>query len=271
MYIDSHTHFAHRRFDKIRDTLLPKLHEEGLELAVEAAISVKSNFDMQKSLEPYPWIYYGVGLHPNCVTTKEEEDEALMEDIRKALVCEKVVAIGETGLDFHRLPQEDKELAAALMERQKQWFRRLIELAKEKELPLIIHSRDAHKETLEILKEYDWQENAGVIHCFHAEEAISVAGEYMNLGFYLGIGGTVSYDTASAVATRKALKELPMEKLLLETDCPFLLPVGCEETPNHSGNIPVIAKLLAKEKDMSVEEVLRMTMENTRSLFRLRE
>lgn len=270
MYIDSHTHFAHRRFDKIRDTLLPKLYDEGLEMAVEAAISVRSNFDMQKSLEPYPWIYYAVGLHPNFVAAGEEEDEAQMESIRLALNHEKVVAIGETGLDFHRLTwetPEEKEQSLHLIERQKQWFRKLIELAREKHLPLIIHSRDAHKETLEILKEYDWQENAGVIHCFHAEEALSVAGEYMDLGFYLGIGGMVSYDTESAVATRAALQELPMEKLLLETDCPFLLPAGCEETPNHSGNIPLIAELVAEKKEMSVESVLKIAMDNTRRLF----
>lgn len=270
MYIDSHTHFAHRRFDKIRDTLLPKLHSEGLEMAVEAAISVRSNFDMQKSLEPYPWIYYAVGLHPNFVVADEEEDEAQMESICLALNHEKVVAIGETGLDFHRLTwetPEEKEQSLRLIERQKQWFRKLIELAREKQLPLIIHSRDAHEDTLEILKEYDWQENSGVIHCFHAVEALSVAREYMDLGFYLGIGGMVSYDTESAVATRLALKELPMEKLLLETDCPFLLPDGCEDTPNHSGNIPVIAEIVARQKGLPVEEVYRITMSNTRRLF----
>lgn len=269
-YMDSHTHYAHRCFDNVRSTLLPQLHENGLAAAVEAAISVESNQRMQESLASYPWIYYAVGLHPTCVKVQEDADEQWEQEIRRALCHEKVVAIGETGLDFHRLSREtpeDKEVSRCLIERQKEWFHKLITIAREEELPLIIHTRDAHTETLEILKKYTWKENAGVIHCFHAEEALSIAKEYIEMGFLLGIGGMVSYSTESAIATRQALAELPLEKLLLETDCPFLLPADCEGSPNHSGNIPAIAKMIAQEKCISVQEVLDASIRNMSRLF----
>lgn len=271
-YMDSHTHFSHRRFDNIRNTLLPQLHENGLEVAVEAAISVNSNQKMQEVLAAYPWIYYAVGLHPTCVGVQEDADKQWEQEIHRTSCHEKVVAIGETGLDFHRLSwetPEEREISQCLIERQKLWFHKLINLAQEKELPLIIHTRDAHTDTLEILRQYTWKENAGVIHCFHAHDALTIAKEYMEMGSLLGIGGMVSYSTESSIATRKILAELPPEKLLLETDCPFLVPIGCQGSPNHSGNIPAIAELVAQEKGLSVKDVLDISERNLKQLFRL--
>lgn len=271
MYIDSHTHFAHRRFDKIRDGLLTELHSQGLEMAIEAAITVESNRQMQKSLEPYPWIYYAVGLHPTSVVAEADKDVQWESNIREALEHPKAIAVGETGLDFHRLSWEtesDIELSNKLIERQKYWFHKLIELALEKELPLVIHTRGAHEETLEILRQYTWGKNPGVIHCFYAADALEMAKAYTDMGFVLGIGGKVSYE--EELATKEALKDIPMEHIILETDCPFLLPITCEERPNHSGNIPVIAEIVAGQKGMTAQEVMELTKQRTKEVFGLR-
>jgi len=268
MYIDSHVHYAHKRFDNIRKTLLPQLHEAGLEAAVEAAISIDSNKNMQTLLQEYPWIFYSVGLHPNRVNEDASLDKAWEQEILEALEHPKVVAIGETGLDYHRLRWETSQEKAAseyYKERQKLWFHRLIQLAKEKDMPLIIHTRDAHEDTLRILRQYDWGERPGVIHCFRGN--IEEARAYVDLGFVLGIGGAVSFDTEEM--TREALKELPLSNLILETDSPFLVPIGVLESRNTSANIPRIADLIGNLKGLGADKIMRKTAEKTKELFGL--
>lgn len=266
MYIDSHTHYAHRRFDNNRDTLLPCLHANGLEAAVEAAISIETNQQMQETLEKYPWIYFSAGLHPTYVTEDADQDECWEGKIREALQHERIVAVGEAGLDYHRLCWEteaDAEASRRIIERQKLWFHKLIQIAREKKLPLIIHTRELHEETIEILRQYSWGENSGVIHCFHG--AKEYADSYIEMGFVLGIGGKATYDTEAE--TREVLKNISIRNIIVETDCPFLLPSGCEEKPNHSGNIPVIAQMVARQQGITVAEVLEQTRLRTKELF----
>lgn len=268
MYVDSHVHYAHKRFNSVRNVLLPQLYQNGLEAAVEAAISAESNLVMQEVLEPYPWMYYSVGLHPNCVEAGREKDIAYEQVIFEALKNPKVVAVGETGLDYHRLRYEtdaDKLMAQALKRRQEYWFDKLIALAQDRDLPLIIHTREAHGITLCILQEWTLRKNPGVIHCFRGDTFI--AKEYLNLGFYLGIGGALTYDTEEE--TREAVKEIPLERILLETDSPFLVPEGSTESKNTSANIPIVAKLIGELKGISAREVMEVTAENTRELFRI--
>lgn len=268
MYIDSHVHYAHNRFNNDRSSLLPLLRESGLEAAIEAAISIESNKAMQSVLQEYPWVFYAVGLHPNRVKRDDALDEVWEQEILEALEHPKVVAIGETGLDYHRLRRETMEEEKASqydMERQKIWFHKLIKLAREKEMPLIIHTRDAHADTLEVLRQYDWWERPGVIHCFRGN--IKQARAYVEMGFALGIGGAVGLDTEEM--TREALKELPLSCLLLETDSPFLTPAGVEENRNTSANIPRIAGLIGELKGISAEEVMCRTAEKTKELFGL--
>lgn len=258
MFIDSHVHYAHKRFDSVRDALLPQLHSNGLEAAVEAAITMESNLNIQETLEPYPWIYYSVGLHPSRVEAGTEKDVECEQAIMKALKNPKVVAVGETGLDYHRLSYEtdvDKLMARTLKRRQEYWFDKLIALAQDKDLPLIIHTREAHAATLCILQEWELRKKPGVVHCFRGDAF--TAKEYLSLGFYLGIGGALTFDTEGE--TREAVKEIPLERILLETDSPFLVPVGSTESKNTSANIPVVAKLIGELKGVSTREVMEIT------------
>jgi len=268
MYIDSHVHYGHRRFDNRRDELLEELHAHGLEATIEAAISIESNAQMQKLLGKYPWIYYAVGLHPNCVITAEEADEHWEGLIREALKHPKVVAIGETGLDYHRFrwdTEEDACTSRHLMERQKQWFHRLIKLAKEMKLPLVIHTRNAHEDTLKILQQYHWEGMPGVVHCFNGD--YEIAAQYMDMGFVLGIGGRISHEEGKD--TLAALQRIPLDKIILETDSPFLLPMGCTDSPNTSKNIPLIAAMVGERMGIRAEEVMCRTKERTREIFKL--
>lgn len=266
MYIDSHVHYAHKRFDGVRKELLPKLHGEGLDLAVEAAISIESNLVIQEVLEPYPWIKYSVGLHPGRVENSTERDEEAACVIERALLHPKVVAIGETGLDYHRLcydTEEDRDLSEALKKRQEYWFHRQLILARERDLPLIIHTRDAHERTLELLRQHELRKVPGVIHCFRGDREAAKA--FLELGFYLGLGGALTYE--SEEATREAVKEVPLERILLETDSPFLVPEGCKGAKNTSANIPRIAKLVGALKGVSAIDIMEIAKENTKELF----
>ncbi len=266
MYIDSHVHYAHKRFDSVRNELLPKLHANGLQMAVEAAISIDSNLLIQEALEPYPWIFYSVGLHPNRVEAGSEKDEECEQLLQQALQHPKVVAIGETGLDYHRMSYETEEeeaLSQTLKLRQEYWFHRLLTLARERDLPLIIHTREAHERTLQLLQEHELRKMPGVIHCFRGDT--ETAQEYLRLGFYLGLGGALTFNEEAA--TREAAKAIPLERILLETDSPFLAPTGSVESRNTSASIPRIAELIGELKGVSTAMVMDIAMQNTKELF----
>lgn len=266
MYIDSHVHYAHKRFNGVREVLLSRLHAEGLEMAVEAAITIESNLVIQEVLEPYPWIKYSVGLHPGRVESSPEKDREAECVIEQALCHPKVVAIGETGLDYHRLcydTEENRVLSEALKERQEYWFDKQLVLAKERNLPLIIHTRDAYERTVEIMKQHVLQKVPGVIHCFRGDRA--AAQVFLEMGFYLGLGGAITYE--SEESTREAVKAVPLERILLETDSPFLAPEGCGGAKNTSGNIPQIAAFVGELKGIRGEEIMEISNENTKELF----
>lgn len=155
--IDTHTHYAHKVFDHVREDLFKKLSEEHIVAVVEAAIDYDSNKKMLELCNQYPFVYAAVGIHPNCV---EELNESRFEELAELLEYEQVIAIGETGLDYSK--RNDQEF----VELQKKWFRRYIELAVEKQMPLVVHCRDAYDDLIEILSEYRLPEKAGIIHCF---------------------------------------------------------------------------------------------------------
>lgn len=183
----------------------------------------------------------------------------------------KIVAVGETGLDFYRLTKNENneldEISELKLERQYKWFRKQIELSIYKKLPLVLHVRDAHQEALTVLKEYAEElpnQNAGVIHCFNGD--LKFAYQYIDMGFYLGIGGLIT-DTKNQTL-RNVVEKIPLEKIVLETDAPYVTPVGAEEKRNSSLNIPIIAQEIAKMKGVSVEEVENTTTSNAKELFR---
>ena len=297
MYIDTHTHMDHRRFDSDRKSTIQTAKDSGIGILVNPAIEYETNYRMRQMLDGYDWIYYGVGIHPNRVGADDTNDEEWEAGLMELAVRDnaKVVAIGETGLDFHRLNRnsagEIDESGVIALSRQYKWFRRQIQLASMARLPLILHIRnanesllcesmhldkdtkwnhiDAHKEAIKILKEYqeDLQLDVkGVVHCYSSSD-FAVAKEYIDMGYMLGIGGTATYSGNGKL--REILKKIPLTSIVLETDSPYVMPEGLAGKRNTPLNIPYIAKNLAEIKEIDVTEVEEITTQNARRLFGL--
>lgn len=297
MFIDTHTHMEHRRFDSDRKSIIRMAEDSGIGIFVNPAIEYETNYTMRQMLDGYDWIYYGVGIHPNRLGTDETDDEEWEAGLIQLAASDnaKVVAIGETGLDFHRLTRNDTgevdEAAVSTLSRQYKWFRKQIQLASRVKLPLILHIRnaneyllresmkldkdikvdyiDAHKEAIKILKEY--QEDLlldvkGVVHCYTSTD-FADAKEYIDMGYMLGIGGTVTY--SDNLKLREILGRIPLTSIVLETDSPYVMPEGLKGKRNTPLNIPYIAKTLADIKGIDVSEIEEVTTQNARRLFGL--
>lgn len=256
--IDTHVHYTHKRFDNGRDEIVRELRKSGIEAVIEAAISFESNaaaIEYAKKIRPlYDTFYVAVGIHPQCVGNPDLDR---VHQLRDLALVDGVVAIGETGLDYHRQEYDGQN--------QKWWFCRQMELAGELKLPLIIHSRSAEEDTIEMMREYADFLRGGVIHCFSGDSRQAEA--YLELGFYLGIGGTVTYGNE---ALNDAVKTAPLSKIVLETDCPFLSPLpNCKDRRNDSTQLCVIAQKIAQIRGIAQEEVERVTSENAKRLFQI--
>ncbi len=258
--IDSHAHYDYVKFDGDRDKILDACKTAGIDGVLNPAITIESNFQMRKKLERYDWIYYAVGIHPKRLGEWDSKKNCFWHDILENCVNEKhVVAIGELGLDYSQNPSDAEKL------QQEYWFRSLLDLGKLKKLPLVLHIRDAHEDAISILREYPL-EQSGVVHCFCGD--LETARIYVEeLGLYLGIGGKVTYPTEEAL--RHAVTHIPLERILLETDAPFVKPKDCVGKRNTSLNLPVIVKEIAQLKGISEEEVVAVTMKNTKDLFQI--
>ncbi|MBS7340461.1 MAG: TatD family hydrolase [Lachnospiraceae bacterium] len=255
MIFDTHAHYDDEAFDEDREELLWKMKEQGVEFIVNVGASIASTKKTIELVQRYPFLYGAVGIHPSETEELKEED---MLWLKKASVQKDIVAIGEIGLDYY-WPEPDREI-------QKKWFIRQLALASEVKLPVIIHSRDAAEDTLEILKEWDKDKTGGVIHCFSYSKEI--AREYLSMGYYFGIGGVLTFKNARKLV--EAVEIIPMEKILLETDCPYLAPEPYRGKRNQSGYIDFVAEKLAKLKGITKEEVLRITSDNAKNFYHLK-
>ena len=251
MIFDSHAHYDDEAFDKDRDCLLSTLEEQGVGCIVNVGASFRGAKDSVELSMRYPHVYAAVGVHPDHVG---ELDEVKMQHLREMCTMEKTVAVGEIGLDYY-WDQESHEV-------QKKWFLRQLEAAREAGLPVIIHSREAAADTLEMMKEYG-QDLKGIIHCY--SYSVEHAREYVKMGYLLGIGGVVTFKNARKL--KEVVEEIPLEALVLETDCPYLAPVPNRGKRNSSLNLPLIAEEIAAIKQISCEEVITQTRENARKLF----
>jgi TatD DNase family protein len=184
-------------------------------------------------------------------------DEALLEEIRKKLRDEKAVAVGEIGLDYY-WPEPDREI-------QKHWFARQLQLAAEVDLPVVIHSREAASDTMRIMKENHAEKVGGVVHCY--SYSVELAREFVKMGFYIGIGGVLTFKNARKLV--EVAREIPLERLLLETDCPYLAPVPYRGKRNCSLYLPHVVAKLAELKGITEEEVIRVTEHNAETMYRL--
>ena len=219
MIFDTHTHYDDEQFEEDRDSLLLSLKEQGVGAIANMGASMRGAKDSVALAKQYPFVYAAVGIHPDHAKELNEEEFAVLS----ALAAEdKVVAIGEIGLDYYWDSTEREE--------QKYWFKRQLELAEQLELPVVIHSREAAADTLEIMKEAYQQSGkklTGVIHCF--SYGVEMAQEYLKMGFYLGVGGVATFKNGRKL--KEVIEAAPLEKMVLETDCPYLAPVPFPRRP----------------------------------------
>ena len=253
MIIDTHAHYDDEQFDTDRDELLKSMHDGGIGLIVNAASTLESWVKIQRLTEEYPFVYGAVGIHPDEAGTLTEEH---MSEMERLLDLEKIVAVGEIGLDYY-WDNESHDV-------QKKWFIRQLELAKKKDMPVIIHSREAAADTMEIMRGYASGMRA-VIHCY--SYSVEMAREYVKMGYYIGIGGVVTFKNAKKLVN--VVKEIPLTSIVLETDCPYLAPVPYRGKRNSSLYLPYVAEKIAEIKGVSIEEVVRQTEENSRMLYDL--
>ena len=254
MIFDSHAHYDDRAFDEDRDELLSSLPEKGIAGVVNAGASIRSIWKTLELAEKYPHVYAAVGIHPEHAGELREED---MEWLRGMLAGARVVAVGEIGLDYYW----DKEHHSL----QKKWFEAQAQLAREEKLPIIVHSREAAADTLDMVKGFRGGEIGGVIHCFSYTK--EMAREYLNMGFYLGIGGVVTFKNARKL--KEVVEYAPLSSLLLETDCPYLAPVPNRGKRNNSIYLKYVAQTIAEIKQISCEEVIEATRQNARKMFHI--
>lgn len=261
--IDTHTHYFLREFDCDRDTLFQKLKENGVSRVIEAAIGMESNFIMRKLFGDNEMVFFGAGIHPLRVACADRVYgiEVCRGILRELLRAPKTVALGETGLDYHRevTGGEDKEL-------QKAYFRMQLALALETGTPLILHVRECHEDALRILESYG-RPFRGVCHCFIG--GADVAKRYTDLGFYLGIGGSCTYSKNRGRFEEfiRDLHLLPMDRVVLETDAPYLLPTGCKGKKNTSLNLTAVVDKLAERTSLSPGEIEEITSRNAMECF----
>ena len=251
MIFDSHAHYDSEQFNEDRDELLQSMPENGVGTIVNSGANWNSVTEVVELARKYPHVYAAVGMHPDEVgDLNEERFEYLKAQCHK----DKVVAVGEIGLDYY-WDNESHDV-------QKKWFIKQLDLARELDLPVIIHSRDAAADTLEIMKEHG-KGLRGVIHCF--SYSIELAREYVKMGFHIGIGGVVTFKNGKKL--KEIAQEIPLDHILLETDCPYLAPVPFRGKRNSSIYISYIAEEIANLKGISYEEVVAQTEKNGKKLF----
>lgn len=254
MIFDSHAHYDDEAFEEDRQELLSSMKENGVGRIVNVGASLESSESSVALAETYDFIYAAVGVHPSDTGKLYEENYKRLCELMKH---EKVVAVGEIGLDYY-WDEPEREI-------QKKWFVRQLYTATELKKPIIIHSRDAAKDTLDIMKTEACWENGGVIHCF--SYSVEMAREYLSRGFYLGIGGVLTFQNAKKL--REVAEYAPIEQIVIETDCPYLAPVPNRGKRNSSLNLPYVVEKLAEIKQMSREEVETITFENAKKLYGL--
>ena len=255
MIIDTHAHYDDEAFDADREVLLASMQEHGIEKLVNVCASIDGLQDTVKLIEKYPFIYGAVGVHPDDA---EQMTEETLAEIRRISHMDKMIAIGEIGLDYY-WHKEKKE-----HEIQQKMFRAQMEIAREEKFPFMIHSRDAAEDTLNIVREYmKGGMYGGIIHCFSYSREI--AAEYLNMGLYLGIGGVVTFKNAKKL--KEVVQYAPLSQLVLETDCPYMAPEPNRGKRNSSLYLPYVVRAIAELKQVTPEEVIEVTRENTHRLL----
>ena len=250
MYFESHAHLDDKRFKEDREELLGLLPSCGIDCVVNVGCDVKSSKQSIRLAERYDYIYASVGIHPHELYDMSSQT---IEELRRLSQHKKVVAIGEIGLDYY-YDTHPREL-------QQFWFRQQLRLAESVNKPVIIHSRDASQETFDIMASSNLHK--GVIHCYSGSAPMAV--EYTKMGFYIGIGGVVTFPNAKKMV--EVVDAIPLEKILIETDSPYLAPAPNRGKRNDPRNLEFIVNKISEIKNISPENVAKITSKNAQSLF----
>ena len=253
---DTHAHYDDKAFDEDREALLESLPSQGVARVVNIGASLASCRRTVELTEAYDYIYGAIGVHPS---ETGELDEEGFGQLREMCGAEKCVAIGEIGLDYY-WKEPEREI-------QKKWFLRQLHLAKRTGLPVVIHSRDAARDTVDILEAEKGGETGGVIHCYSYTK--ETARRFLDMGFFFGIGGVLTFQNARKL--REAVEYIPLDRIVLETDSPYLAPVPYRGKRNSSLHLPYVIQALAQVKGTSEEEARRAAWENSLKLYRMEE
>lgn len=257
MIFDTHAHYDDEAFDIDREQLIDSLDKNNVEAAVNVAANMEGCRNTLKLIREYPNLYGALGVHPSDVSELTDKDiqwireEAVENSVKNG---GKIVAIGEIGLDYH-YDEPEKEI-------QKKWFIKQLELAKEIDFPVIIHSRDASKDSFDILEGYRGQIR-GIVHCY--SYSVETAREYEKMGYYFGIGGVLTFKNAKKLI--ETVEYLPVDRIVLETDAPYLAPVPHRGERNDSTMIKYVVKKISELKNIPEEEVIRITTENAKKVY----
>lgn len=247
MFVDTHCHIYDEYYDDIEE-VIKKIKDNKICKIINNGCDAKSNIEVLKKVSSYDFMYGALGIHPESVLDYKKQD---IDFIEKHLNDEKIVAIGEIGLDYH-YGKENKEAQISLFEEQ-------LKLAEKYNKPVIIHSRDATLDTIETIKKYKVR---GVIHSFSG--SLETANIYLKLGFLLGVNGVITFKNCNL---KDVIKEIPLEKIVLETDSPYLTPVPFRGERNDSSHINEIAEFVASLKGVSMENLANITNENVHQVF----
>lgn len=258
---DSHAHYTSRQFDADREAVLAGLPALGVTGVCEQSTHSGDAVRAVELAHRYPFVYAAVGIHPESLIEEDAATVAVyrgdwraeLRDLRALYEDERVVAVGECGLDYHwPVPREE----------QKEMFEEHLRLARELDMPIVVHDREAHADVYALLERY---RPKGIVHCFSgsAEDAVRLVRQ----GMYLGFGGSCTFQGAKRAL--RALAAVPLESIVLETDCPYLAPTPFRGRRNHSGLIVHVAEVIAREKQLDPETVLRRTEANARRVFGL--
>lgn len=277
---DTHAHLCDAAFDEDREAIIADLGTHGVGAFTEIGFDLPSSRAALALAERYPQVYASVGFHPDHSDHLRDED---VETLRQMVENDqKIVAIGEIGLDYHYTREGILRRAAASSQEpdpeslatadpepeiQKACFRRMLQLARALGLPINVHSREAAQDTYDLIVEEHGYENSGIIHCFGYP--VEMAERFVKLGLYVGVGGVVTFKNARKL--KEVVERIPIERIVLETDCPYMAPVPKRGTRNDPRNLPYVVEEIAALRQMDPAEVIRITTENAKRVYRIEE
>lgn len=254
MIFDSHAHYNSSKFDEDRDAVLNSLKEGNVAYVMNVADSMESLKKVLEIAEKYPFVFASVGVHPEETGELTDKDMDILLEYTKH---PKVKAIGEIGLDYYWDSVE--------RDAQKKWFARQIDVAKQSNLPIIVHDRDAHGDTIDILKSENARDVGGIVHCFSGSR--EMARDVLNLGMHIGIGGTVTFKNGRKI--KEVAEYVPIESIVLETDAPYLAPEPFRGKRNSSDLIKYVIEEIAKIKGISAKDVEEITFQNAKRVYKI--